>query len=130
MLPRAIGTGTGFFITDDGYLISNYHVVKAAAKVRVVTRAGASDASVVRVDAGNDLALLKVQGRFAALPVAPSRVMPLGTSVATIGFPNIGLQGLSPKVAEGKSPRSLVRRTTLIIFRLASLFSRAIQVAR
>ena len=83
-------------------MISNYHVVKAAAKVRVVTRAGASDASVVRVDAGNDLALLKVQGRFAALPVAPSRVMPLGTSVATIGFPNIGLQGLSPKVARGE----------------------------
>jgi S1-C subfamily serine protease len=30
-----------FFITDDGYLISNYHVVKGAAKVRMLT--GAAD---------------------------------------------------------------------------------------
>ncbi|MEI8292275.1 MAG: hypothetical protein WCH99_22620, partial [Verrucomicrobiota bacterium] len=37
-------TGTGFFITDDGYLISNYHVVKGAAKVRLLTGAGLIDA--------------------------------------------------------------------------------------
>ena len=47
-----------FFITDDGYLISNYHVVKAATKVRLVTSAGTVDAKVVQVDAANDLALL------------------------------------------------------------------------
>jgi len=39
-----------FFITDDGYLISNYHVVKAATKVRLVTSAGTVDAKVVQVD--------------------------------------------------------------------------------
>jgi len=50
---------TGFFITDDGYLISNYHVVKAATKIRLVTSAGTIDAKVVQVDAANDLALLK-----------------------------------------------------------------------
>ena len=48
-------TGTVFFITDDGYLISNYHVVKAATKVRLVTSAGTVDAKVVQVDAANDL---------------------------------------------------------------------------
>jgi len=32
-------TGTVFFITDDGYLISNYHVVKDATKVRLLTGA-------------------------------------------------------------------------------------------
>ncbi|MGB7769412.1 MAG: hypothetical protein WBN22_11245 [Verrucomicrobiia bacterium] len=30
-------TGTGFFITDDGYLVSNYHVVKDATKGRLLT---------------------------------------------------------------------------------------------
>ena len=53
-------TGTGFFITDDGYLISNYHVVKDATKVRLLTSTGLIDAKVVQVDAANDLALLKV----------------------------------------------------------------------
>jgi S1-C subfamily serine protease len=32
-----------FFITDDGYLISNYHVVKDAAEVRLLTGAGLID---------------------------------------------------------------------------------------
>ena len=51
-------SGSGFFITDDGYLISNYHVVKEATKVRLVTSAGTVDAKVVQVDTANDLALL------------------------------------------------------------------------
>ena len=95
-------SGTGFFITDDGYLISNYHVVKDAAKVRLVTSAGIIDATVVKVDAANDLALLKAAGQFTPLPVAPSRGVKLGGTVATVGFPNIGLQGFSPKLAKGE----------------------------
>ncbi len=98
--PKA--TGTGFFITDDGYLISNYHVVKDAAKVRLLTGAGLIDAKVVRVDAANDLALLKADGRFAPLPIAASRTVALGGMVATVGFPNIGLQGFAPKLAKGE----------------------------
>jgi hypothetical protein len=95
-------TGTGFFITDDGYLISNYHVVKEAVKVRLLTGAGLIDATVVKVDAANDLALLKAVGRFAPLPVAASRSVKLGGTVVTVGFPNIGLQGFAPKFARGE----------------------------
>jgi len=47
-----------FFITDDGYLISNYHVVKDATKVRLLMSAGLIDAKVVQVDAANDLSRL------------------------------------------------------------------------
>jgi S1-C subfamily serine protease len=86
------------FITDDGYLISNYHVVKGAAKVRLLTGAGLIDAAVVKVDAANDLALLKAVGRFTPLPIAASRTAKLGGTVATVGFPDIGLQGFAPKV--------------------------------
>jgi serine protease Do len=99
------------FITEDGYLISNDHVVKGAAKVRLLTGlrrdevatatqagAGLLDASVVKVDAANDLALLKAVGRFAPLPIAASRTVKLGGTVATVGFPDIGLQGFAPKV--------------------------------
>jgi hypothetical protein len=95
-------TGTGFFITDDGYLISNYHVVKDATKVRLLTGAGLIDAKVVQVDAANDLALLKADGRFAPLPIAASRTGLLGGTVATVGFPDIGLQGFAPKLAKGE----------------------------
>jgi TPR repeat protein len=95
-------SGTGFFITDDGYLISNYHVVKEATKVRLVTSAGLIDAKVVQVDAANDLALLKADGRFAPLPIISSRTVKLGGTVATVGFPDIGLQGFAPKFARGE----------------------------
>jgi S1-C subfamily serine protease len=98
--PRFIGSG--FFITDDGYLISNYHVVKDAAKVRLVTSAGTIDAKVVQVDEANDLALLKADGRFAPLPILPSRSAHLGGTVATVGFPDPSLQGFSPKLAKGE----------------------------
>ena len=95
-------TGTGFFITDDGYLISNYHVVKNATKVRLLTSAGLINAKVVQKDVANDLALLKADGRFAALPIAPSRTVNLGGTVVTVGFPNVGLQGFAPKLAKGE----------------------------
>jgi len=95
-------SGTGFFITADGFLVTNQHVVRNAAQVRLVTSAGFISAKVVKVDAPNDLALLKAEGRFAALPVAASRGVKLGGTVATVGFPNPGLQGFAPKLAKGE----------------------------
>ena len=77
-------------------------MVKDAAKVRLLTGAGLIDAKVVQVDAANDLALLKADGRFASLPIAASRSVALGGPVATVGFPDIGLQGFAPKLAKGE----------------------------
>src|ERR1039458_9365426 len=99
---RPAASGTGFFITADGYLVSNCHVVKDVAKVRLVTDAGFLDATVVKVDAANDLALLKAVGAFKPLPIAASRTVKLGGTVATVGFPDIGLQGFAPKLAKGE----------------------------
>ena len=60
--------------------------------MRLLTGAGLIDATVVKVDAANDLAWLKAVGRFAPLPIAASRTVKLGGTVATVGFPDIGLQ--------------------------------------
>ena len=100
LVPKA--SGTGFFITENGFLISNEHVVRNSTQIRLVTSAGLISAKVVKVDAANDLALLKAEGKFAALPVATSRAVKLGGTVATVGFPNIGLQGFAPKLAKGE----------------------------
>ena len=95
-------SGSGFFITEDGYLVTNGHVAGYAAQVRLVTEAGLISAKVVKVDSANDLSLLKAEGKFAALPVATSRAVKMGSTVATVGFPNIGLQGFAPKLAKGE----------------------------
>ena len=50
------------------------------------------------MDAANDLALLKAVGAFKPLPIAASRTVKLGGTVATVGFPDLGWQGFAPKV--------------------------------
>lgn len=57
---------------------------------------------MAKVDAVIDLARLKAEGKFSALPVAASRGMQLGGIVATVGLPKIGLQGFAPKLAKGE----------------------------
>ena len=97
-----IANASGFFITEDGYLISNYQVLKDAAQLHLVTSAGLIYAKIVQVDPVNDLALLKAEGKFSSLPISQSRTAQLGSTVATIGFPDIGLQEFSPKLAKGE----------------------------
>jgi len=99
-LPRF--TGTGFFVTDDGSLLTAFHVVQDAGRIAVRTKAGTLAAMLVKADKANDVALLKVTGKFSALPVASSRGVKLGESVFTIGFPNIELQGFAPKLTKGE----------------------------
>lgn len=98
--PKAFGSG--FFITDDGFLVTNYHVVADSKQVRISTATGLVSAKVVKVDTANDLALLKAEGKFSPLPVAQSRGVKLGDNVSTIGFPNVELQGLAPKFSRGE----------------------------
>ena len=95
-------SGTGFFITENGYFITNEHVVKQGASVSIRTSAGTMPAKLVSVDKANDLALLKAGGKFKALPVGNSSTVKLGATVATVGFPNPDLQGFSPKLAKGE----------------------------
>ena len=95
-------TGAGFFVTEDGCLLTCYHVVENAARIAIRTKAGTFPATLVKADKANDVALLKVAGTFAALPVAPSRGVKPGAPVFTIGFPTIELRGFSPKLAKGE----------------------------
>jgi TPR repeat protein len=96
------GSATGFFITEDGFSVTNEHVVRDASQICIVTNTGIFPAKVVKLDKHNDLALLKASGRFAPLPIVSSRTAKLGGTVATVGFPNIGLQGFAPKLAKGE----------------------------
>ncbi len=98
--PKAYGTG--FFITDDGYLLSNFHVVAKGLRVMVRTKTGELSATVVKTDPANELALLKVSGASRGLPLVSSRTVKMGSTVAIVGFPTVGLQGFAPKLAKGE----------------------------
>ncbi len=94
-------SGSGFFISADGYLITNNHVVRNAHRVKVKTGTVVFPATVVRVDKDADLALLKVEGLFKPLGISTNDAR-LGDAVFTIGFPDIDLQGTQPKYTDGK----------------------------
>lgn len=94
--------GSGFYVTSSGYLLTNQHVVNGARKVFIYSGSQRLPARVVKTDAANDLALLKVSGSFDALPVSSSRRVKLGQTVSTVGFPNPALQGKSPKLTKGE----------------------------
>lgn len=99
---EAKASGTGFFITDDGYLLTNFHVVTNAAHVRVNTKRGLLTAELVKFNSLNDVALLKVEGSFHSLPLTSSNDVNLGKSVFTIGFPNPQVQGMELKLTRGE----------------------------
>jgi serine protease Do len=88
------GQGSGFFISADGYAVTNNHVVDKAENVQVTTDDGKTyDAKVIGTDPRTDLALIKVDGRndFPAVKLGehPPRV---GDWVLAVGNP-FGLGG-------------------------------------
>jgi S1-C subfamily serine protease len=99
---RARRVGTGFFITDNGYLLTCFHVVNNAASIEVGTTRGLFSAELVQSDPDKDVALLKVTGTFSSLPLASSNSVELGEPVFTIGFPDPTLQGWQPKLTRGE----------------------------
>jgi S1-C subfamily serine protease len=93
---------TAFFITEDGYALTAYHAVGSGEHISLRMAEGTYPAMLVKSDKANDLALLKASGAFHVLPVQPSGEVQIGESVMTIGFPNVSLQGIEPKLTEGR----------------------------
>lgn len=91
-------TGTGFFITSDGYLVTNLHVVNGAEFIRIETFDDTVfDAQLVGVNALTDIALLYVPGVFRSFELAYSSEVGVGSAVIAVGNP----LGLSFTVTEG-----------------------------
>jgi len=84
------GHGSGFFINNDGYIITNYHViVDADENLTVITDDGEElDAEVVRVDALNDIAIIKVDNKNKfSLIIPKAETFSIGDEVYAIGTP-------------------------------------------
>ncbi len=81
-------SGSGFIITADGYIVTNYHVVDGADKVTVTLQDGAShDAAIIGGDEDYDVAVLKIEGEFTPVVVGDSGKLKIGETIAAIGNP-------------------------------------------
>ena len=85
--------GSGFFISGDGYIVTNNHVVDHASEVTVTTAEGKSmSAKVIGVDSKTDLALLKAEGSNFPYVTFAAHTPRVGDWVIAVGNP-FGLGG-------------------------------------
>ena len=83
------GSGSGFIVSENGYVLTNAHVVSGAAAVDVLFSDGEKKAAlIVGADVTMDVAVLKVEGEgYPALPIGDSSALRVGEYVIAIGNP-------------------------------------------
>lgn len=97
LVAVSMSTGTGFFINNEGYLVTNAHVVRQCQSINILTKHGERAATLVASDSKQDLAVLKAtdMGGSTMAPLRWNiRDLKLGDTVYVIGFPgNAGVSG-------------------------------------
>jgi len=104
------GLGSGFFIHEDGFLITNFHVIEGETRISIevyhqkdgqLERRSYRDVRILAMNKFGDLALLKIDDKgapkFKVVPLGDSDVVSQGDRVFAIGSP----QGLERTVTEG-----------------------------
>ncbi|MBR2549852.1 MAG: trypsin-like peptidase domain-containing protein [Clostridiales bacterium] len=86
---EASAAGSGFILTDDGYIVTNYHVVEGANAIQITTYDNESyDAELIGYDESNDIAVLKVDAKnLTPVILGDSDQLNVGDSVVAIGNP-------------------------------------------
>ena len=87
--PQQSGLGSGVIISNDGYIVTNNHVVDGAEKLEVTLNDNRSfNAQVIGTDATTDLALLKIEAKdLSPIPFGDSDDIKVGEWVLAVGNP-------------------------------------------
>ena len=99
--PQLFATGTGFFVSRTGHLLTNNHVVAECAAVRVSDADKSTAAKVLATDPARDLALLQLARATPAAVFRGEEKLRPGEGVVVVGFPLSGLLTSDPIVTTG-----------------------------
>lgn len=82
-------SGSGFIISEDGYILTNYHVIEGYSTVTVATYSGKTyDAKVIGYDESNDIAVLQIDAdELKPVTLGDSSKLRVGDDVLAIGNP-------------------------------------------
>ena len=88
-ISQTASSGSGFILSEDGYVVTNAHVVEGATKLTVITHDGKEyDAALIGQDTANDLAVLKVEASgLKTAKLGSSNKLIVGDQVVAIGNP-------------------------------------------
>jgi S1-C subfamily serine protease len=88
-LPVLHGLGSGVIVTEDGYILTNQHIVEGAREIKVTLQDGRQfNGRIIGADAQSDLAVIKVDGTsLPTVQLAESRLVEVGDMVLAIGNP-------------------------------------------
>ena len=86
---QTASSGSGFVLTKDGYIVTNYHVIESGKTVEVTFSDNSTyDATIIGGDKDYDIAVLKIEGSdFQAVTVGDSSLLRVGDHVSAIGNP-------------------------------------------
>jgi len=98
-----ISSATGFFISSDGYLLTNHHVVNDCPKIVVRNRELESEVRLIDSDKNNDLALLKTKEAKAPsfAPFRSGKGIRIGDAITVPGYPLSSYLGSSIRATTG-----------------------------
>ena len=112
---RPVGQGSGFVVSRDGRVVTNFHVIKGAGSMLIKFSNGAYFVveGVLATDVERDIAILQAKGEgFSALPLGDADLVQVGEEVIAIGTP----KGLEATVSNGivSAVRKLTKDLSLI----------------
>ncbi|WP_293037116.1 S1C family serine protease [Paraburkholderia sp.] len=93
---QLVGLGSGFFVSEDGALVTNAHVVQGCSKLAVWNGERTLKASKVALDIDVDLAVLRVNGRRGSTALF-ARTPEVGETIYALGYP-LGVDEQAPLV--------------------------------
>lgn len=85
-----ISSGSGFVVSSDGYVVTNYHVIEGGTSFKITLNTEEYDASVIGHDSYSDLAVLKINGngkQFESVVLGDSKTLKVGELAIAIGSP-------------------------------------------
>jgi Do/DeqQ family serine protease len=85
---ETISSGSGVIFTEDGYIVTNNHVVADADRLEVIHGKNSYDAKLIGTDPASDLAVLKIEEKkLPAVPLGSSKDLQVGEWVIAVGNP-------------------------------------------
>lgn len=99
--PRLYATGSGFYVTTAGHVLSNNHVVAGCSEVKITEGERSTPVKILATDTNLDLALVQLPHAAPAAVVFRESAPRLGESVVVMGFPLSGLLSSDAVVTTG-----------------------------